>query len=341
MALSSVPPPTPRRPLAGLKPTRVKTPATYVIYGPEGVGKTTLAADAPDVILMDVEDGSTDLEVVRYPFHPEREERLQHRPDSYTDVIDGLEALTTSDHSFKTLAIDSLDRLESLMWKWLLSRDSSVSAKNKQGEELKSIEDYGYGKGYTMAVEEFRAFCARLDRLRYAKNMEIILIGHAQVKSFKNPTGEDYDRYQLRINDKAGGFLKEWAKVTAFMTLEEDVKKLSKYGRPKGISTGMRLLRLARSSAIDAKSRLALPDEVEVSADKPWAAFAAAVDEARKVDPTDIAKKIEAEFTRIGNEEYAKRTRPLIAQAVKDADAGKLQRLLHELQKIPTPEVAQ
>jgi RecA-family ATPase len=306
---------------------------TFVIYGPEGVGKTTLAVSAPGCILADIEDGSSELACARYPFYPDDPDH-GHVPRSYQDILDMIDDLTNNDHSFKALALDSLDRLESLMWRWLLNRDSAASAKNRDGELLKSIEDYGYGKGYTMAVEEWRSLCARLDRLRYVRGMEIIFIGHAQVKPFKNPTGEDYDRWQLRINEKAGGFLKEYAKVTAFMTLEEESKKLSKHGRPKGISTNMRLLKLARSAAVDAKSRLALPDEIEVDVADPWRPFAEAVEAAGQIVVGDIAKRIEEEFTRIADEDRAKRARPVVEKAVKENDAGKLQRFLMELRKI-------
>ncbi len=333
--------PTPAAPVSRLgkvKAERLNTPETFVFYGPEGVGKSTLAADAPGVIFADIEDGSSELSVPRYPFRDDPDKG--HVPLTYQDVLDMVEDLTVSPHSFRSLAIDSLDRLESLLWKHMLARDSKVSARNKDGAELTSIEDYGFGKGPIIAVEEWRSLCVKLDRLRYARDMQIILVGHAHVKTFRNPSGEDYDRWQLRINDKAAGFLKEWAKVTGYFRFEEDAKKLSKYGRPKGFSTGMRVLQLTRSAAVDAKSRLALPDEILVDVENPWAPLSAAVATSRGINPTELVAQIEAEFARIGDEERAKRARPSVEAALKKQDAGKLQRFLNDLRKQAVQEVA-
>lgn len=334
----ATPTPAPNTRLGKVKAERLSTPETFVFYGPEGVGKTTLAADAPGVILADIEDGSSELPVPRYPFRDDPDKG--HVPLTYQDVLDMVDDLTVSPHPYRTLAIDSLDRLESLLWKHMLARDSKVSARNKDGAELTSIEDYGFGKGPIIAVEEWRALCVKLDRLRYARDMQIILVGHAHVRTFRNPSGEDYDRWQLRINDKAAGFLKEWAKVTGYFRFEEDAKKLTKYGRPKGFSTGMRVLQLTRSAAVDAKSRLALPDEILVDVENPWAPLAAAVAASRGIDPKQLVEQIEAEFTRIGDDDRAKRARPSVEAALKKQDAGKLQRFLNDLRKQAAQEVA-
>lgn len=331
-------PAAPASRLAKVQKGRILGPARYLIYGPEGVGKTTLAAAAPAPIINDIEDGSSQIDVARYPF---RDGPSGHVPQTYEEVLAGVDDLMTSPHSFETLIYDSVDRLESLIWKFMMARDSKVSAKNRSGEEVTSIEDYGYGKGYQMAVEEWRSFCARLDRLRYARGMEIVLIGHAQVRTFKNPEGEDYDRYQLRINDKAAGFLKEWADVTAFACFEESAAKIvgSKQARPKGFSTGRRILKLGRSAAVDAKTRLALPDEVEIDIADPWRPFAEAVAAARSVDLGDLEKQIKAELERIGDDDVTGKALAAVKEAITAKDGARMQRFLHTLQQRPAKEV--
>jgi DNA polymerase III delta prime subunit len=309
-------------------------PLRYMFYGPEGVGKTTLAASAPDPILLDIEDGSSRVDVARYVF---RDTANGHVPASYSDVIAAIDDLIASPHDYKTLAIDSVDRLESLLWKQMMERDSQVSARNPKGITYESIEDYGYGKGYINAVEEWRALCARLDRLRTVRQMSIVLVGHAQIRLFKNPQGEDFDRYQLRIDNKAGGFLKEWADVTGFACFEEDAAKAPgmKSQRPKGFSTGKRLLKLSRTAAVDAKSRINLPDEVEISLDNPWGPFGAAVEASYEEEIPKLAAAINAEITRINDPEMAARAAAPIAAAVEAKDASALSRYLTDLQKRP------
>jgi len=323
--------------LAKVQRGRLLGPTRYVIYGPEGVGKTTLAAAAPDPIFFDVEDGSSQIEVARYPF---RDGIAGHVPVKLMEVNAAIDDLVTSEHNYKTLVIDSVDRLESLIWKFMLARDSIPSARNPKATQMESIEDYGFSKGYNTAVEEWRAFCARLDRLRYARNMEIVLVGHAQVKTFKNPSGDDYDRYQLRINEKAGGFLKEWAEVTAFACFEEGTAKETKHSRPKGFSTGRRLLKLSRSAAVDAKSRLALPEEVEIDISNPWRPFAEAVAAARAVDVGALEGLIKAELERIGDDEITAKATAAVKEAMAANDGARMQRFLGTLQSRPAKEVA-
>lgn len=307
--------------LAAVKRGRLAAPLRFCFYGPEGVGKSTLAAHAPDPIWFDIEDGSGRLDVARYQF---RDGDGGHVPQSYPEILAALDDLATNPHNFQTLVFDTLDRLESLMWTWMLARDS------KPGKQLTSVEDYGYGKGYMRAIDEWRALCLRLDRLRSARRMSIIFLGHAQVRLYKAPEGEDYDRYHLRINEKAAGFLKEWTDVTGFCCFEEFATQLGD-SRPKGTSTGRRLLKLERTAAFDAKSRIALPKEVELDPANPWAPFAQAVNDGVNLEPAAIAALIEIETARIGDPELTKKVTAFVGETLAKGDAATLNRSLLKL----------
>ncbi len=319
-----------------MKRGRLRTPVRCFFYGAEGVGKSTLAAGAPKPLWIDADDGSARLDVARYPF---RDGPGGHVPRTYAEILAAIDDLISTPHDFGTLVIDTVDRLEKMIWSHLLERDKSRSAKDGK---LDSIEDYGYGKGYTMAVDEWISFCTRLDRLR-ARGMSIILIAHAQVKNFKNPIGPDYDRFVPALNDKAAGFIKQWADVTGFVCHDDEGAKPMGEGRnarAKGFSTGRHLLRLEHSAAYDAKSRLALPGEVEIDIADPWAPFAKALEEAYESEIPKLVEGIAAQLERIGDEELTGKVNAAVKTAADDA--VKLARFLADLQnRQPKPAEAE
>lgn len=301
---------------------RIKQPLRFVFYGAEGVGKSTLAAFAPSPIWLDCEDGSGRLDVSRYAF---RDGEGGHVPHSYAEVLAAIEDLTANPHDYKTLVIDTADRLEALLWKHMCV---------KAGKGYQSVEDWGYGKGYVIAVDEWRDLCLRLDRLRAARGMSIILLAHAQIRTFKNPTGEDYDRYWLRINEKAGGFIKEWSDVTGFAAFEEGSSKLIGSGsdRARGYSTGRRLLKLKRTAAYDAKTRYAMPDEIELDPANPWAPLAKELEDSAGMDAPALGALINAEVARIGGGDVVrKKVDTAVTKAAGDTET--LHRILNELKK--------
>lgn len=315
--------------LAKVQKGRLKLPYRYVFYGPEGVGKSTLAAHAPSPIWFDVEDGSGRLDVARYMF---RDGPGGHVPQTFQDVIAGINDLGLSEHPFQTLVIDTADRLESLIWQHVVARESGKpSPLNKGGKQLASVEDFGFGKGYQIALDEWRLLCQRLDRLRVAKNMAIVFLAHAQIRTFKNPEGDDYDRYHLRIQEKAAGFLKEWGDVTGFCCFEEGAGKMGDGDRAKGFSTGKRLLKLDRTAAFDAKSRLALPSQVELDPMNPWAPLAQAVEDGSDVDK--LSEAIAVELARIDDATTTTKVNVAVDAAKKKGDHEALSRYLIELKK--------
>lgn len=327
--------------LGQVKAETIRTGLRFCFYGPEAVGKTTLAAGAPAPIFFDIEDGSHRLKLARYPFH---DAPNAHVPHTYEDVMAGINDLLTNDHVYQTLVIDTLDRLESLIWNYMLRRDSGKPGPlNKHGKKFNSIEEYGYGKGFQLALDEWRKLAARLDELRRVKGMNIISLAHASVKRFGNPDGEDWDRYQLRIQDadrvSAAGFWKEWNDVVGFCIFEQGAKVDEDQRRAKGYSTGRRLMHLERSAAYDAKTRLALPPTVELSKTNPWGPFAAALLVGLEDDPAKLIGLIRQQLDAIGSEELAAKVK-VACEKAKDNTAA-LGRYLVELRRRQAETTAQ
>jgi len=129
---------SPRMSLAAVTRGQVSKPHRVLIYGPEGVGKTTFAASAPDPIIIGTEDGSGALDVPRFP-----------RPESWGDVLEAVDALTAKGHDYRTCVIDSLDWAEPMVWAHVCAASSKSS-----------IEDFGFGKGYVEALNEARKLLA-------------------------------------------------------------------------------------------------------------------------------------------------------------------------------------
>lgn len=256
--------------LAKVVKGKLAKPARVLVYGIEGVGKSSFAAAAPVPIFLGAEDGTSELDVARFP-----------EPRNWQDALDAIAELTTSEHPYKTLVIDTLDWLEPMCWAHVC-----FGKKDKAGKKIESIEDFGYGKGYTVALDAWRHLLIALERLRAERGMSIILIAHSWIKSFKNPAGEDYDRHEMKLHAKAGGLLREWCDAVLFATHE--VLTYESNGRVKGISNGARVLHTERCAAWDAKNRYDLPDKLALD----WDAFAEAIVAHRPADPAALKLRI-------------------------------------------------
>jgi hypothetical protein len=323
-------PPPPASRLAAAKKGKIQAPQRWTVYGPEGVGKSSLFSYAPNPLWLDIEDGTAHLDVTRYPF---RDGPDGHVPQGYAEVLGAIDDLTRAPHGYKTLVIDTADRLEALMWKYIVDRDNAGA-----GGKLTSVESYGYGKGYQVALDEWRNLCSRLDRLRTTRGMSIAFLAHSVIRTFKNPEATDFDRYQLAVQEKAAGFLKGWSDVVGFLRFEEGVNDGPKGSRAKGWSSDQRILCLSRKAAFDAKGR-GMPAEVEVNLDNPWAAIQQAQSDAAK-KAEEIVALIEAEVARIGDEDLKGKVKTSVDDAVAKGDVEALDRYLIALKGRPAAAAA-
>lgn len=255
---------------------RLKQPLRTILYGPEGIGKSSFGAAAPKPIFLGAEDGTSELDIQRFPV-----------PDNFFEVREAINTLTREKHDFATLVVDTLDWLEPLIWEHICARDKESN-----------IESYGYGKGYSAALDEWRVLIRDLESLRRERSMGILFLAHSKIRSFKNPQGEDFDRYELKLHDKAAGLLKEWSDIVLFANYETFAKKDEKTKRVRGIDTGARLVFTERRAAYDAKNRYGLPESLPLS----YPDFAAAVQAGRPVDTAQIRAAIERKAKQLGGD---------------------------------------
>jgi hypothetical protein len=265
-----------------------------LLYGVEGVGKSTFAANAPNPVFLAAEDGTAQLDVARFP-----------EPETWADVFDALDELTRSQHDFRSLVIDTLDWLEPICW---------ASVVQRGGPKIKSIEDYGFGKGYTAALDEWRLFLAALERLRNARGMHVVMLAHSWIKTFKNPEDDDYDRYEMKLHAKAGGMLKEWCDAVLFARYETFTTKDDKTKRVRGVSSGARVVHTQRTAAWDAKNRYDLPETLPLE----WSAFHEASQARRPLETGVLRARIQGLLQHAGDELKTK-VEDTVAKAGDDA----------------------
>ena len=171
----------------------------------------------------------------------------------------------TEDHSYQSVVIDSLDWLEPLVW-----------AHTAETNGWKDIEAAGYGKGFTAALDAWRALLEGLNALRDEKNMTIILIAHSDIKRFDAPDTEPYDRYIIKLHKTASALFQENADCVFFAnyrisTVKTDVGFNKKVVR--GVGGSDRIIYTTERPAFLAKQRYGMPESLPME----WQAIAEAV----------------------------------------------------------------
>lgn len=214
-----------------------------VLYGPEGIGKSTLAAKFPRPVFIDTEGSTTEMEVDRLP-----------KPSSWEMLKQQVAWVKQQGTRFGTLVVDTID------WAELLCNESVCADHQKKG-----IEDFGYGKGYVYSEEEFGRFLNLLTDV-IESGINVVLNAHSQIVKFEQPDEMGaYDRYQLKLGKKTGSrtaaLVKEWADMVLFINYKTfSVATDSGSNKHKG-QGGVRTVYATHHPAWDAKNRHGLPDE--------------------------------------------------------------------------------
>lgn len=234
--------------LSAVKRSERSESEKIVLYGPEGWGKTTWASKAPDPVFLSTEDGLKSVSVDVFP-------ELR----AWEEVLEGVETLRRENHGYKTLVIDTADWTEHLCQSHILKQTGK-----------KSIEDVGggWGKGYVMVFEEWKRLLSAVDNLRREKKLNIIFLAHSTVRPFNNPQGENYDRWELKMDRRIASILKEWTDSLLFGTYDISVDA-DKGRRGKGYG-GERIIHTTHAAAYDAKNRSGLPEQMPADPMEFW-----------------------------------------------------------------------
>jgi hypothetical protein len=239
---------------------RTPKPPRVLLYGTEGIGKSTFAAGAPRPVFIQTEDGLDEITCDKFP-----------PAVSFDDVIGALAELRTEKHEYETVVIDSLDWLERMIWD-RVCRESGVKTIEKA--------DGGFAKGYTHALTFWREVIEKLNALRADRGMVVVLIAHAKVEKFEDPESSPYDRYSPRLHKHAAALVSEWCDAVLFATRKirtqtEDAgfNRKRTIAQAIGRDGGERILRCVGGPACIAKNRYGIVEDLPLA----WAAFVQAM----------------------------------------------------------------
>lgn len=212
-----------------------------VLYGPEGIGKSTFAAQLPQPLFIDTEGGTRHLDV----------QRFAERPSSWTLLLEQVRYVQSHPDLCRTLVIDTADWAEALCVRHICDK-----------AQLGGLEDFGYGKGYVYLQEEFARLLQLLTDLAEGRGVNVLLTAHAAMRKFEQPQEMGaYDRWELKLSKKVAPLVKEWADLLLFANYEV-ITLTDTNSKRKTATGGERVMFATHHPCWDAKNRHGLPDKL-------------------------------------------------------------------------------
>lgn len=215
-----------------------------VVYGPEGIGKSTFAAQFPEPLFIDTEGSTKDMDVARVP-----------DPASWAMLMEQVGYVLAHPEICRTLVVDTIDWAEQMCVKHICDL-----------HQKRGIEDFGYGNGYVYAKEEFGRFLNRLSEVINV-GINVVLTAHAQMRKFEQPDEMGaYDRWELKLGKKTTSqtspLVKEWADMVLFANYKTYSVAVDDKGKKRKAQGGSRVMYTAHHPCWDAKNRYGLPEEM-------------------------------------------------------------------------------
>lgn len=257
--------------------TSITRPPRIVFYGEQGIGKSTIAAEA-GAIFIQTSDGLEGLGVDAFPL-----------AKTFQDVKDALNYLLTEKHNYKALAIDTLGGLERLIF---------AECCGELGLEFMTQSSM---KSYPLAMKKVIALMQLINEINSKRKMFVFLIGHSQIARFEDPTTSSYDRYSLALNDKIGAYFLQECDIVGFINQKVAVKAesagFSETIKASGVN---RFAFFEKRPSFYAKDHdYGLPPEIKLEKGKAWEAIVTCIRAkitAQKAKPAPIEDDLPANF---------------------------------------------
>jgi hypothetical protein len=242
-------------------------PRKILLYGVEGVGKSTWANEAPGTIFLNLEDGLEDIDCARTP-----------PLGTLNEVLSALGWVASA--GYKNIAVDTCDWLEKLINKEV------ASAAGKP-----TVGDIAYGKGYELTAKKWDFLLGELNNL-FAKGMGIILLAHSRKVKVNEPGLPTYEQYEPDLHASASPMIREWCQDVLFANYKTFTRTEDQgFGRERSIAVGgkERYIQTVRTAGAVAKNRVqGMPEEIPMR----FAEYAKYVRAAYATRPTPPAENI-------------------------------------------------
>ncbi|WP_270364372.1 ATP-binding protein [Enterococcus malodoratus] len=209
-----------------------------VLYGVEGIGKSTFASQFPDPLFIDTEDSTLHMDVKRFP-KPTSWEMLNQQVD-----------FVKQNRPCQTLVIDTMDWAEDLCKRHLMAANG-----------WNAIDSEGYGKKFVALAEQMGGLLNKLSEV-IDMGINVVVTAHAMLRKKEEPDEMGaFDRYELKLEKKTAPLVKEWADMVLFANYKTTVITDSKTNSKKATG-GQRMMYTTHRPAWDAKNRIGLADEL-------------------------------------------------------------------------------
>lgn len=255
-------------------------PAFVVVYGTEGVGKSKFAASAPGAGVVDLHRGTLHLQIpIRY---------VPSRKLTWRVALDEIRACA-ADPDVQTVVVDGVDDLEPCIWDEVVADAAKRPQRDKPAPT--NIEEVGGGwqAGLKVAVNWWGHLLGLVDEIM-ARGKHVVFTCHATRRKFKNPGGEDFDRWSPSVDERAAVMLRNKAEAVLFAQQVAGIE--FHYGKKRAKLAEDRVLETRRTAGWDAKNRINLPQQLPLSWDAFWRAREAYYASGRAALDTDLEEQL-------------------------------------------------
>lgn len=143
---------------------RIPKAQKVVLYGVEGIGKSTFASQFPDPLFIDTEDSTLHMDVKRFD-----------KPTSWTMLLQQVEYVKIN-RPCQTLVIDTIDWAEEICKKHLMAANG-----------WNAIDAEGYGKKFVALAKEMGTLLDKLSEV-IDVGINVVVTAHAMLRKKKSLT---------------------------------------------------------------------------------------------------------------------------------------------------------